>query len=151
MIKTAALRPQERKDYIQKCIKDFARLPSDPVLEAFKLTLDPDLLKVGPCDATDGTVNQPTCSYALVAHRMCSHMQVKGRQLPPPELQYSRNCQPVRVVPQPDRGSWDMRDVKFYRPGEIKSFAIAVFCNQRGAGGPVEDPASLQVRTPAAA
>ncbi|CAL8468702.1 g8242 [Coccomyxa elongata] len=114
MIKTAAQRPQERKDYIQKCIKDFARLPNDPVVEAFKLTLDPDLLKV------------------------------EGRQLPPPELQYSRNRQPFKVVPQPDRGSWDMRDVKFYRPGEIKSFAISVFCNQRGAEGPVEDPASLQ-------
>ncbi len=77
-------------------------------------------------------------------------VQVTGRQLPPPELQYSRNRQPFKVVPQPDRGSWDMRDVKFFRPGEIKSYAIAVFCSQRGAGGPVEDPASLQV-TPQAA
>ena len=75
---------------------------------------------------------------------------MSGRQLPPPELQYSRNRQPFKVVPQPDRGSWDMRDVKFFRPGEIKSYAIAVFCSQRGAGGPVEDPASLQV-TPQAA
>ncbi len=54
MIKTAAQRPQERKDYIQKCIKDFAHLPDDPVVEAFKLTLDPNLLKVGPSAAKLG-------------------------------------------------------------------------------------------------
>lgn len=69
------------------------------------------------------------------------HAQVSGRQLAPPELQYNSR----KIVPEPDRGSWDMRNTGFYRPGVIDSFAIACFCSQRSAGGPIEDPASLQV------
>ena len=72
-------------------------------------------------------------------------VQVTGRQLPPPELHYTRDRQTFKVVPQPDRGSWDMRDVKFFRSGEIKCFAVAAYCSQHSAGGPAEDPASIQV------
>ncbi|KAK9915065.1 hypothetical protein WJX75_004310 [Coccomyxa subellipsoidea] len=110
MIKTATQRPQERKEYLQKCIRDFADLPNDPVVQAFKMSVDP------------------------------SFMKVTGRQLPPPELQYS-NC---KIKPEPDRGSWDMRNTGFYKPGVISSFAIAAFCSRRNAGGPIGDPVSLQ-------
>jgi hypothetical protein len=67
--------------------------------------------------------------------------QVTGRQLPAPELQYKSR----KIVPQPDKGSWDMIDTGFFQPGAITSFAIACFCSQRSAGGPKEDRASLQV------
>ena len=48
MIKTAAQRPQERKEYLQKCIRDFADLPNDPVVQAFKMSVDPSFMKVSP-------------------------------------------------------------------------------------------------------
>ena len=67
--------------------------------------------------------------------------QVTGRQLPPPELQYSNR----KIKPEPDRGSWDMRNTGFYKSGVISSFAIAAFCSRRNAGGPIGDPVSLQV------
>ncbi len=46
MIKTAAQKPTERKEYIQKCLRDFAKLPEDPVVQAFKMSVDPNFLKV---------------------------------------------------------------------------------------------------------
>ena len=49
--------------------------------------------------------------------------QVTGRQLPAPELQYKSR----KIVPQPDKGSWNMGDTGFYQPGTITSFAIACF------------------------
>ncbi len=51
MIKTSAQRPQERKEYLQKCLRNFADLPHDPVVQAFGMDVDPNLLKVnsGSC------------------------------------------------------------------------------------------------------
>ncbi len=46
MIKTAAQRPQERKEYLQKCIRELADLPNDPVVKSFGMTVDPAFLKV---------------------------------------------------------------------------------------------------------
>ncbi len=46
MIKTAAQKPTERKEYIQKCLRDFTKLPEDPVVQAFKMSMDPNFLKV---------------------------------------------------------------------------------------------------------
>ena len=48
MIKTAAQRPQERKEYLQTCVRDFAKLPNDPIVQAFKMTVDPSFIKVSP-------------------------------------------------------------------------------------------------------
>jgi hypothetical protein len=48
MIKTAAQKPGERKEYLQKCLRDFADLPNDPVVKSFGMTVDPSFLKVSP-------------------------------------------------------------------------------------------------------
>jgi hypothetical protein len=46
MIQTSAQRPHERKEYLQKCIRDFADLPNDSIVKAFGMTLDPSFMKV---------------------------------------------------------------------------------------------------------
>ena len=36
------------KEYLQTCVRDFAKLPNDPVVQAFKMTVDPSFMKVSP-------------------------------------------------------------------------------------------------------
>ncbi|CAG0893312.1 unnamed protein product [Cyprideis torosa] len=55
-------------------------------------------------------------------------MEVKGRVLPPPKLQYGGRTKQQAV---PTQGVWDMRGKQFYTGIEIRQWAIASFASQR--------------------
>uniref|UniRef100_T1J113 Protein argonaute-1 n=1 Tax=Strigamia maritima TaxID=126957 RepID=T1J113_STRMM len=55
-------------------------------------------------------------------------MEVRGRVLPPPKLQYGgRTSQPAI----PNQGVWDMRGKQFHTGVEIRNWALACFAPQR--------------------
>ncbi|XP_018016166.1 protein argonaute-2 [Hyalella azteca] len=55
-------------------------------------------------------------------------MEVRGRVLPPPRLQYGGR---TRQQAMPNQGVWDMRGKQFYTGVEIRVWAIACFAPQR--------------------
>ncbi|CAG0893618.1 unnamed protein product [Darwinula stevensoni] len=55
-------------------------------------------------------------------------MEVRGRVLPPPKLQYGGK---TRQQALPNGGVWDMRGKQFYTGIEIRVWAIACFASQR--------------------
>lgn len=57
-----------------------------------------------------------------------SMMEVKGRVLPPPKLQYGGRS---RMQAIPNAGVWDMRGKQFHTGIEIRVWAIACFAPQR--------------------
>lgn len=63
-----------------------------------------------------------------IAHTM---MEVRGRVLPPPKLQYGGR---TRQQALPNSGVWDMRGKQFHTGVEIRIWAIACFAPQRGCG-----------------
>ena len=69
-------------------------------------------------------------------------LQVPGRHLQPPGLQYS-----APVQPDADKGAWNIQNMRLCNPGRITSFGLACFLGRRRADGPVDDPATLQVGT----
>ena len=71
IIKTAAKKPAERMGWIEACINQHANLPNDPTLAAFQMRVEGRMV------------------------------DVKGRHLPPPGLQYGGN-QVVRCSTQPN-------------------------------------------------
>lgn len=46
IIKTAAAKPQQRKTWIESCVKNRAQLPDDPTLMAFRMSVEPDMVDV---------------------------------------------------------------------------------------------------------
>ncbi|XP_022710581.1 protein argonaute-2-like isoform X2 [Varroa jacobsoni] len=61
-----------------------------------------------------------------IAHTM---MEVRGRVLPPPKLQYGGR---TKALALPNSGVWDMRGKQFHTGVEIRIWAIACFAPQRG-------------------
>ncbi len=61
IIKTAAKKPADRMGWIEACINKHANLPDDPTLKDFGMNVEGKMV------------------------------DVKGRHLPPPTLQYGRN------------------------------------------------------------
>ncbi|XP_018496698.1 protein argonaute-2 [Galendromus occidentalis] len=61
-----------------------------------------------------------------IAHTM---MEVRGRVLPPPKLQYGGRTKMQAI---PSCGVWDMRGKQFHTGVEIRIWAIACFAPQRG-------------------
>ena len=61
IIKTSARKPADRMGWIEECINKHADLPNDPTLAAFKMRVE-------------GTM-----------------VDIQGRHLPPPELQYGNS------------------------------------------------------------
>lgn len=59
IIKKAAVRPQERKGWIEDCVRQRADLPHDPTLAAFQMRVEVEMV------------------------------DVQGRLLPPPQLRYA--------------------------------------------------------------
>lgn len=57
-----------------------------------------------------------------------SMMEVKGRVLPPPKLQYGGRTKQQAL---PNQGVWDMRGKQFHTGVEIRVWAIACFAPQR--------------------
>lgn len=55
-------------------------------------------------------------------------MEVKGRVLPPPKLQYGGRTKQQAI---PNQGVWDMRGKQFHTGVEIRVWAIACFAPQR--------------------
>lgn len=55
-------------------------------------------------------------------------MEVKGRVLPPPKLQYGGRTKQQAI---PNQGVWDMRGKQFHTGVEIRTWAIACFAPQR--------------------
>lgn len=49
MIKTAAQKPPERKNYISRCLQDYADLPNNPSVRAFKMSVDTRMIEVKTC------------------------------------------------------------------------------------------------------
>ncbi|XP_060868954.1 protein argonaute-2 isoform X1 [Metopolophium dirhodum] len=69
-----------------------------------------------------------------------SMMEVRGRVLPPPKLQYGGrtlpnqgglNVQQTKQQALPNQGVWDMRGKQFFTGVEIRNWAIACFAPQR--------------------
>ncbi|OQR70150.1 protein argonaute-2-like [Tropilaelaps mercedesae] len=60
-----------------------------------------------------------------IAHTM---MEVRGRVLPPPKLQYGGR---TKALALPNGGVWDMRGKQFHTGVEIRIWAIACFSPQR--------------------
>ena len=75
-------------------------------------------------------------------------VQIDARHLPPPDLVYQdRKGQPsvVRV----GTGEWNLRGMLFHTGASLGPFAVASFDSPtRDAGGPAEDPLSVEVRLP---
>ena len=57
-----------------------------------------------------------------------SMMEVRGRVLPPPKLQYGGRTKQQAL---PNQGVWDMRGKQFFTGVEIRVWAIACFAPQR--------------------
>ena len=55
-------------------------------------------------------------------------MEVRGRVLPPPKLQYGGRTKQQAL---PNQGVWDMRGKQFFTGVEIRVWAIACFAPQR--------------------
>ncbi|CAG2161723.1 unnamed protein product [Oppiella nova] len=55
-------------------------------------------------------------------------MEVKGRVLPPPKLQYGGRTKQQAI---PNQGVWDMRGKQFHTGVEIRTWSIACFAPQR--------------------
>ncbi|XP_021965366.1 protein argonaute-2 isoform X2 [Folsomia candida] len=58
-----------------------------------------------------------------------SMMEVRGRVLPPPKLQYGGRMTKTQALP--NQGVWDMRGKQFFTGVEIRVWAIACFAPQR--------------------
>lgn len=69
--------------------------------------------------------------------------QVNARILPPPQLIYNKQQQPLAVGTS---GSWNMVSSTFCEPSGFDSFGIVSFCNERFCGGGQQNPDSLEVR-----
>ncbi|KAK9837636.1 hypothetical protein WJX74_001800 [Apatococcus lobatus] len=112
MIKLAAQKPQERASKIANYVQQQSGLPQDPTVAAFKMQLGTSL------------------------------MQVNARILPPPQLIYNKQQQPLAVGTS---GSWNMVSSTFCEPSGFDSFGIVSFCNERFCGGGQQNPDSLEV------
>lgn len=55
-------------------------------------------------------------------------MQVRGRVLPPPKLQYGGRTKQQAL---PNQGVWDMRGKQFFTGVEVRVWAVACFAPQR--------------------
>ena len=55
-------------------------------------------------------------------------LQVRGRVLPPPKLQYGGRTKQQAL---PNQGVWDMRGKQFFSGVDIKEWAIACFAPSR--------------------
>ena len=49
--------------------------------------------------------------------------------------------------PEADKGAWNAQNVRFVQPMALTSFAVASFVRPQRAGGPVNDPGSINVHT----
>ena len=49
--------------------------------------------------------------------------------------------------PEADKGAWNAQNVQFVQPMALTSFAVASFVRPQRAGGPVNDPGSINVHT----
>ncbi|XP_013134927.1 PREDICTED: protein argonaute-2 isoform X3 [Papilio polytes] len=58
-------------------------------------------------------------------------MEVRGRVLPPPKLQYGGRVSSLGGQALPNQGVWDMRGKQFFMGVEIRVWAIACFAPQR--------------------
>ncbi|KAF4523696.1 Argonaute-1 [Ephemera danica] len=58
-------------------------------------------------------------------------MEVRGRVLPPPKLQYGGRVSSLSGQALPNQGVWDMRGKQFFTGVEIRVWAIACFAPQR--------------------
>lgn len=52
MIKTAGKKPQERANFIQRAVNEQAKFPTDPVIAAFGMKVDPRMMEVGRLQLT---------------------------------------------------------------------------------------------------
>ena len=64
----------------------------------------------------------------LIMFSIHSMMEVRGRVLPPPKLQYGGRTKQQAL---PNQGVWDMRGKQFFTGVEIRVWAIACFAPQR--------------------
>ena len=49
--------------------------------------------------------------------------------------------------PEAEKGAWNVQNTKFYQAAALTSFGVASFVGQQRAGGPVQDPGSINVRS----
>lgn len=85
----------------------------------------------------------PLCLREPFSTALHSHAQVNARILPPPQLIYNKQQQPLRVG---TAGSWNMVSSTFCEPAGFESFGIVSFCNERFCGGGQQNPDSLEVQ-----
>ena len=49
--------------------------------------------------------------------------------------------------PEAEKGAWNAQNVRFFKPVPLTSFGVASFVPEGKAGGPIQDPGSINVRS----
>lgn len=111
----------------QRCIKKLTDMQTSTMIKATARSA-PDREKEinNLIRKADFNNDQYVQEFGLnISHNL---MEVRGRVLPPPKLQYGGR---TRQQALPNQGVWDMRGKQFFTGVEIREWAIACFAPQR--------------------
>eukprot|EP01026_Neomeris_dumetosa_P014142 TRINITY_DN1507_c0_g1_i1.p1 TRINITY_DN1507_c0_g1~~TRINITY_DN1507_c0_g1_i1.p1 ORF type:complete len:1050 (+),score=164.29 TRINITY_DN1507_c0_g1_i1:432-3152(+) len=130
---------QRRSNVVERAKGMIPRLMARPPSEK----LDRIMAKVNT--AVRDTVQRGNLESHWRVQMKPSPITAKARILPNPILKYGGGDNEATCVDVGTDGAWNLKDIKFFRPAEIKSWAIASFSYDRDVNFPDGVPRLIEV------